>query len=215
MRELVQAITRNSLMLAGFAALVALLVASTYLGTRDAIAEARRAAEERALLQIVPRERHDNSMLDDRLMAPTGDPLLQLPQVRSIYRARRAGEVIAVIVPAYAPDGYSGGMELVVGVNRDGSVAGLRVLDHRETPGLGDAVDHRKSDWVNSFSGKALGNPAPELWAVRKDGGVFDQFTGATVTPRAVVRAARRTLEWVADNQVMLFELPASQETRE
>lgn len=215
MRELVQAITRNSLMLAGFAALVALLVASTHLGTRDAISEARRAAEERALLQIVPRDRHDNSMLDDRVMAPVGDPLLRLSQERSIYRARRAGEIIAVIVPAYAPDGYSGGITLVVGVNRNGSVAGLRVLEHRETPGLGDAVDHRKSNWVDSFRGKALGNPVPERWAVRKDGGVFDQFTGATVTPRAVVRAARRTLEWVADNQVMLFELPTAQESPE
>lgn len=215
MKELGRAIGRNSLLLAGFAVLTAVLVGSAFLGTREAISESRRAAQEKALLEIVPRDRHDNSMLDDRLAAQADDPLLRLPGPRSIFRARREGQVIAVILPAYAPDGYSGGIELVVGVNRDGSIAGVRVLEHRETPGLGDAVDSRKSNWVDDFRGKALGNPPADGWAVRKDGGVFDQFTGATITPRAVIDATRRTLEYVQAEHARLFDDPgAAQEEK-
>ncbi|MFK7830868.1 MAG: electron transport complex subunit RsxG [Congregibacter sp.] len=200
-----EAITRNSLLLAGFALLTVLLVASTYLGTRERISDAQRAAEEKALLQIVPRERHDNSMLDDSIAAPVGDPLLRLNEAKSIYIARRQGLAVAAIVPAVAPDGYSGSIDIVVGVNRDGSVAGVRVLQHRETPGLGDAVDHRKSDWVQRFKGRSLSDPTLERWTVRKDGGDFDQFTGATITPRAVVQATARALTWVADNRARIF----------
>jgi electron transport complex protein RnfG len=154
-------------------------------------------------------------MLDDQLAAPMGDPLLRLPGSRSIFRARRDGEVIAVILPAYAPDGYSGGIEMVVGVNRDGSIAGVRVLEHRETPGLGDAVDYRKSNWVDDFRGKALGKPPADGWAVRKDGGIFDQFTGATITPRAVIDATRRTLEYVQAEHARLFEDPSAAQEEE
>lgn len=209
MREMPAAITRNSLLLAGFALLTVILVASTYLGTRERISVAQRAAEEKALLQIVPRELHDNSMLDDLISAPVGDPLLRLREAKSIYIARRRGVAIAAVIPAVAPDGYSGAIDIVVGVNRDGSVAGVRVLQHRETPGLGDAVDHRKSNWLESFRGRALSDPPVERWTVRKDGGDFDQFTGATITPRAVVQATARALTWVADNRSQLFPEPS------
>lgn len=205
MNELRQAITRNSLLLAGFAVLTALLVATTFLGTKDRISAAQRAAEEKALLQIIPRNRHDNAMLDDRLAAPSNEPLLQLSEAKSIYIARRDGIPTAALIPAMAPDGYSGAIELIVGVNRDGSVAGVRVLQHRETPGLGDAVDHRKSDWIHSFKGRSLSDPEPQRWTVRKDGGDFDQFTGATITPRAVVRATARVLQYAKDNRSALF----------
>lgn len=205
MNELRQAITRNSLLLAAFAALTATLVAGTFVGTKDRISAAQRAAEEKALLQIIPRERHDNAMLDDRLEAPIGDPLLKLDEQKSIYIARRGGIATAVLVPARAPDGYSGAIDLIIGVNRDGSVAGVRVLQHRETPGLGDAVDHRKSDWLEGFRGRSLTDPSTERWTVRKDGGAFDQFTGATITPRAVVKATARALEYVEENRSRLF----------
>jgi electron transport complex protein RnfG len=210
--ELSQAMTRNSLLLAGFAALTAMLVAGTFVGTKDRISTAQRAAEEKALLQIIPREQHDNAMLDDRLAAPLGDPLLKLEENKSIYIARRNGVATAVLVPARAPDGYSGAIDLIVGVNRDGSIAGVRVLQHRETPGLGDAVDHRKSDWLEGFRGRSLTNPAPDRWTVRKDGGAFDQFTGATITPRAVVRATARALEYVQNNRSRLFGREESSE---
>lgn len=205
MNELRQAITRNSLLLAGFAVLTALLVATTFLGTKDRISAAQRAAEEKALLQIIPRASHDNAMLDDRLDAPVNDPFLQLRESKAIYIAKRQGEATAALIPATAPDGYSGEIELIVGVNRDGTIAGVRVLQHRETPGLGDAVDHRKSDWIESFRGRSLNDPELEEWTVRKDGGAFDQFTGATITPRAVVQATARVLQYAKQNRRMLF----------
>ncbi len=215
MKELGSAITRNGLLLAGFAVLTAVLVAGTFLGTKSHIEAAQRAAEERALLEIVPREAHDNSMLDDRLDAPVGDPLLQLSTARPIYLARRAGVTAAAIVPVLAPDGYSGAIEFIVGVNRDGSIAGVRVLQHRETPGLGDAVDHRKSDWLEGFRGRSLQNPELAGWEVRKDGGEFDQFTGATITPRAVVRATARALQFVEANRSLIFPEALSVSSRE
>ncbi|MHA7817037.1 MAG: electron transport complex subunit RsxG [Pseudohaliea sp.] len=200
-----QSITRNSLVLAAFAVATAVLLAGTHLKTRERIADQQRAAEERALLEIVPRDAHDNALLDDTLPAPVGDDKLKLAEPRPIYRARRDGRVETVLVPARAPDGYSGAIDLVVGVNRGGTVAGVRVLEHRETPGLGDKVDRRKSDWIDGFAGRSLDDPAPALWKVRKDKGVFDQFTGATITPRAVVAATRRALEYVEAHEAELF----------
>lgn len=198
-------ITRNSVLLGLFALATALLLAGSYLLTKDRIAESIRQAEEKALLQIVPRERHDNSMLDDTLPAGRGDALLGLRETKRIYLARQEGEVVAAIIPATARDGYSGDINLVVGVNADGTVAGVRVLAHKETPGLGDNVDLNKSDWVLGFNGRSLGDPEPARWAVKKDKGVFDSFTGATITPRAVVAATRRVLEYVEANRPALF----------
>ena len=205
MNETGIAVTRNGLLLAGFALLTAVLVAGTYLATKDRIDAAQRAAEEQALLEIIPRNEHDNSMLDDREWAPVGDPLLQLDAPRPIYLARRGDRTVAAIIPARAPDGYSGAIDFIVGVRRNGEIAGVRVLRHRETPGLGDAVDHRKSNWIDGFVGRSLSNPAPEGWQVWKDGGVFDQFTGATITPRAVVNATARVLRYAQENRALLF----------
>ena len=200
-----RSITRNSVLLGLFALATALLLAGSYLLTKDRIAESIRQAEEKALLQIVPRERHDNSMLDDTLPAGRGDTLLGLREDKRIYLARKDGAVIAAIIPATARDGYSGDINMVVGVNADGTVAGVRVLAHKETPGLGDNVDLKKSDWVLGFDGRSLQNPPPSRWAVKKDKGVFDSFTGATITPRAVVAATRRVLEYAEANAATLF----------
>jgi electron transport complex protein RnfG len=183
--------------------------------TKDTIAGERRKAEERALLEIIPRERHDNSMLDDTRLLAAGSHGLGLREDRQLYIARNDGEPVAVIVPVLARDGYSGDIELIVGVNADGSVAGVRVLNHRETPGLGDKVDLKKSDWILDFDGRSLRNPALAGWAVRKDGGVFDQFTGATITPRAAVAAILRALQYVEDERASLFaaQPPAGEPT--
>ena len=112
---------------------------------------------------------------------------------------------MAAIIPVTAPVGYSGTIEMIVGVNVDGSVAGVRILSHKETPGLGDKVDIKKSPWVLDFDGRSLTNPTPDGWAVKKDRGVFDQFTGATITPRAVVAATRRALEYANNEQARLY----------
>ncbi|TGD71179.1 electron transport complex subunit RsxG [Mangrovimicrobium sediminis] len=200
-----QSITRNSLLLALFALVTAALLAGSYLLTRERIAEARRAAEEKALLQIVPAARHDNAMLDDTLPLPRDAQGLGLHEDKVVYVARQGREAVAVIIPVTARDGYSGDIDLIVGVNADGSVAGVRVLSHKETPGLGDRVDLGKSDWVLSFDGRSLGNPPADAWKVKKDKGVFDSFTGATITPRAVVGAVRRVLEYAQAHRAELF----------
>lgn len=200
-----QSITRNSLLLALFAVATGLLLAGSYLLTKDRIAAEIRKAEEKALLQIVPRDRHDNSMLDDTLPVGPQASALGLRSEKLIYLAKKAGKVIAAIIPATARDGYSGDIDLIVGVNADGSVAGVRVLTHKETPGLGDRVDLAKSDWVRGFDGRSLDNPTADGWAVKKDKGVFDAFTGATITPRAVIAATRRVLEYALENSKTLY----------
>ena len=104
-----------------------------------------------------------------------------------------------------APDGYGGPIQLLVGINYDETVAGVRVVSHRETPGLGDGIDDRRSDWVLGFDGRSLSDPPPKQWAVERDGGLFDQFTGATITPRAVVKAVRDSLVYFSADKDALF----------
>jgi electron transport complex protein RnfG len=212
MKELFASIRRNAIGLAIFAVVTAGAIAATQVMTADRIAYNIKAAEARALNQILPASSYDNDLLNDtmdvdsrfnqQLLGPLADNAL-------IYRARNNGLVSAVILPAIAPDGYTTNIDLIVGINRDGSLAGVRVVAHRETPGLGDKIDTRKSDWILSFANKSLNNPTSEQWAVKKDGGDFDQFTGATITPRAVVRAVKRALmffdmhkDLLLDNQV-------------
>lgn len=205
-------IGKNSLLLAAFALVTAGVLASTYQLTRDKIADAERLAAQRALFEIVPRQSHTNDLLQDTIaVPPEAWEQLGLKSGGEIHLARNEGEVIAAIIPAVAPDGYSGAIRMLVGVKRDGSVAGVRVLSHNETPGLGDKLELKKSDWILTFAGKSLGQPPEEDWQVKKDGGVFDQFTGATITPRAVVNQVRRALEFVEEYRGLLF--PESDET--
>lgn len=199
-----QSISKNSLLLGLFAIVTTAVIAATYLSTQERIKGNIRAAEEHALLEIIPRSKHTNSMLDDSLRLDDAE-LLGLRGPRNAYRARQDGKVIAVILPATARDGYTGDIQLIVGIYRDGSVAGVRVLSHRETPGLGDKVDYKKSRWVDGFIARSLDNPESDKWAVKKDGGVFDQFTGATVTPRAVTGAVHRSLQYFAQHRATLL----------
>lgn len=199
-------IGKNSLLLGAFALVTAGVLAGTYQLTRDQIAEAERAAAAAALLEIVPEDEHDNDLLSDTIMVPEAAlKPLGLDQPEAIHLAKQDGQVTAAIIPAVAPDGYSGDIRMIVGVNRDGSIAGVRVLTHNETPGLGDKVDLKKSNWILDFTGHSLGNPARENWKVKKDGGYFDQFTGATITPRAVVKQVRGVLTFVEEHRDLLF----------
>ncbi len=193
-----------ALILTGFAVVGTGLVAITYTSTQDMIAEAQQAALEASLNQLVPADRYDNRVVEDAIevVAPEW---LGTDQPVTVYRARRNGQPVALFATPYAPDGYSGPIQLLIGVYADGTLAGVRVLAHKETPGLGDGIDEKRSPWILDFAGKSLDNPKLERWKVKKDGGVFDQFTGATVTPRAVVKATRRFLEYVQMNQEALF----------
>ncbi|MDS4026974.1 MAG: electron transport complex subunit RsxG [Candidatus Contendobacter sp.] len=193
-----------ALILAGFAVVGTGLVAVTYTSTKDIIAEAQRQTLEANLNQLVPANRYDNRVTEDTI-AVTAPEWLGTDQPVTVYRARKNGQPVALFATPYAPDGYSGPIQLLIGVYADGTLAGARVLAHKETPGLGDGIEERRSPWILAFAGKSLGNPAPERWKVRKDGGVFDQFTGATITPRAVVKATRKFLEYVQAHQAQLF----------
>jgi electron transport complex protein RnfG len=187
--------------LLGVVALVAsaaLALANHY--THDAIAAAEAADLQASLSQVLPVGFSDNDLLNDTmtLSGPQGAPL-------TIYRARKGAGVQGVIFQA-SGKGYAGPIAIVMGVDRDGAILGVRITKHSETPGLGDKIETAKSDWVLSFNGKSLHQPAPQRWAVKKDGGEFDQFTGATITPRAVVKAVKQGLEFFAAHRAELID---------
>ncbi|MCB1889589.1 MAG: electron transport complex subunit RsxG [Rhodocyclaceae bacterium] len=156
--------------------------------TRGPIEQAIAEDTRRSLGEVLPQGSYDNDPGSDRLDARDGN----VPVV--VHIARKAGVPTAVVLET-AAKGYSGEIGLVVGIDREGRVTGVRITRHTETPGLGDKVEVAKSEWVHDFAGRDLSNPAPAKWAVKKDGGVFDQFAGATITPRAVVGAVKRSLE--------------------
>ena len=203
--SLLRAISRNGLLLGVFATVTGILIATTWTQTRDDIARSIRAAEARQLLEIFPKGTHDNDMVEDHFTVSSTAALLGLREDRLGYIARRGEAIVGVILPATARDGYSGDIDMLVGITGSGDVAGVRVVSHRETPGLGDAIDLKKSNWVLGFDHTSLQAPAKDRWLVKKDGGDFDQFTGATVTPRAVVVAVRKALEYTDINQNSLF----------
>ena len=195
----------TTIILLMFAIIGTTLVAVTYEGTRDQIAANERATLLRKLHRLIAPEQHDNVLLEDTL-AVRDVTLLGTDEPVTVYRARRDGKPVSLVIETIAPDGYSGTIRLLVGINTDGSLSGVRVVGHRETPGLGDAIDETRSDWIHVFDGKSLDNPEAAGWAVRKDGGSFDQLTGATITPRAVVKAVRNALLYYRQHQETLFE---------
>ena len=187
-----------------FAVIGTTMVAYTFDKTRDQIAANERATLLRKLHRLITPDRHDNVLLEDTLSV-RDEALLGSDNPVMVYRARKEGKPVALVIAVIAPDGYSGSIKLLVGINVDGSLTGVRVVAHRETPGLGDAIDETRSDWIRIFDGKSLQSPDVSRWAVRKDGGDFDQLTGATISPRAVVKAARNALLYYQDHRESLF----------
>ena len=186
-------ITVSALMLFLFAAVGAGLVALTWDRTAHRIADNERMALLRSINEILPRSQYDNDVFHDTI--EVRDPeLLGTPDPVPVYRARKNGWPVAAILTPVAPDGYNGNIRLLVAIRLDGTLAGVRVISHHETPGLGDAIEVERSDWIKGFSGKSLDKPPEKRWKVKRDGGDFDQFTGATITPRAVVKAVRKAL---------------------
>ena len=204
MKDALHSMRRNTLRLAAFTAVTAAVLAAMVAWTRAPIEAQQQRAQLAALAALLPVDGFDNDPVADRIevLAPEG---LGGTQPQTIHRARRGGQAVAAVLGVTADDGYSGPIQLLLGVGVDGRVIGVRVVAHRETPGLGDPIEVERSDWIHRFAGRRIGDPPAERWAVRRDGGDFDQFAGATITPRAVVNAVRRALTWFGDNQALVF----------
>lgn len=203
--EISRSMLKNALVLGLFAIGTVGSVALLQQGTATRIAAAEREAQVRALAEILPSGSYDNHLLDNRIELNAPELGHRSPQ--SAYLALKGEQPSALILPVTAPDGYSGAIHLLVGIFADGRLAGVRVLSHRETPGLGDKIELAKSDWVRSFEGKSLSNPGEDGWAVKKDRGEFDQFAGATITPRAVVKAVHGALRYFDKHRAQLLGL--------
>ena len=190
--------------LAGFALLASVLLGVTNCSTQGTIQ--RRLNEDliKSLEEVVPAALHDNDMLRDTRLIPSADFNIGADET-TVYLAKKSGTVTAVCFKFIAPDGYSGPINMIMGIDRDGNLLGVRVLSHKETPGLGDKIEVAKSDWILSFVGRSLDNLSPAQWAVKKDGGVFDQFAGATITPRKSVQAVNRGLQLFKAHQAQLI----------
>ena len=263
-----ESLAKNGLMLGAFAVVTTALIALTFFGTQDKIEQQKQQKLLSVLNDVVPTEFHDNALYAN--CTEVNAPELGIKKAHKIYRATLNGQPSALVLEATAPDGYSGDIDIVVGVkvdaqvagNRQGSlindsldgesdnlnttalalsdlaeldstqqsiseqnrnapnisssdakktsmkVLGVRVIEHKETPGLGDKIELAVSNWITTFSGKSFSPDNLAPWQVKKDGGEFDQFTGATITPRAVVRAVREALLYAQANQTMLFNAP-------
>ena len=173
------------------------------------IAEQQRAAELRALAALLPAD-FDNDPQAERIhvVAPAW---LGSDDALAVRRARRDGVLQALLLEAVAPDGYNGDIRLLIGVDTQGRVIGVRVVDHRETPGLGDPIDIDRGPWITRFEGRSLRDPAVDAWRVHRDGGAFDQLAGATITPRAVVAAVKRALQFVESHGDALAGAPTGE----
>lgn len=203
--------TKNGLILAVFALVTTGLIALTYFGTKDQIALQQQQKLLSILNAVIDKNSYDNAIqLDCALVTST--EFLGSGEPQHIYRATKQGQGVAAAIETTAPDGYSGKIQLVVGVTHtqtgSAKVTGVRVLEHKETPGLGDKIDLRISNWVLDFDNQIYNTEIAANWAVKKDGGQFDQFTGATITPRAVVNAVKLSVEYYLGNQAAVFNSP-------
>ncbi len=195
------------------AAMGAALVGLAFTETKDDIKHNEELTLLRKLNNIIPADTYDNDLLADTIVIKP-DFLLNTKEDTLVYRARKNGKNVAAVFTSIATSGYNGSIQLLVGVKADGKLSGVRVVKHRETPGLGDSVDISHSNWILGFNNKSLNNPDENGWKVKRDGGIFDQFTGATITPRAVVKAVHNALLYFEKNQAMLFsKQPTDKET--
>ena len=197
----------SGFLLALFALIGTGLVATTHELTHKRIADNEKAALLRSLNSLIKTSEYDNDLFNDTIEI-SGKPFLGTNKPVVIYRARKKGVPVAVLFTVIAPDGYGGPIKLLVGIYENGTMIGARVLSHSETPGLGDAIDEKRSPWIFGFSGRSLSNPTRQGWQVKKDGGIFDQFTGATITPRAVVKAVHHAVQFFAKEKTLLFSQP-------
>ena len=209
-RAVAPPIWKSGLTLAAIAAICTLLVALSYNLTRDRIAANEQAHLEQSLQPAIAGIRYDGDLSSAPIVLTPPHPL---PGTRDaiIYRARSGGSVVAALFVVAAADGFSGPIRLLVGVQADGRLTGVRILEHKETPGIGDLIDQSRSNWVEQFIGRSLQDPTLELWSIRGDGGEFDQVTGASITPRAVIKAVKETLVYFDEHKGSILTLPAAE----
>ncbi|HDY7866797.1 TPA: electron transport complex subunit RsxG [Vibrio vulnificus] len=203
---MLNAIRKNGLTLAIFACATTGLVAMTQYLTKDQITLQEQKQLSSVLNQVIPQSAHDNLLFEPCTLV--SDSALGSDKAMPAYIATRNGQATAIAIESVAPDGYNGAIKIITGIDASGTVLGTRVLSHQETPGLGDKIDLRVTDWITSFTGKQLNDDNYNSWKVRKDGGEFDQFTGATITPRAVVKAVRNTVEFVNSHREQILNQP-------
>ena len=194
----------SGVILGGLAAICTALVALTHTTTAPRIAENEQAYLEQSLKPVLGDLQYDGQLSESTLIIEAPNALPGDDEV-PVYRVFADGNPVAALFVVSAIDGFSGPIELLIGIRANGALTGVRVLAHRETPGLGDLIEESKSDWVLQFAGKSLSDPSLAGWQIQRDGGEFDQLTGASITPRAVVKAVRETLMYFDDNQETVF----------
>jgi len=205
-------IQKNSQILAIFAIVCTAIVGLVNELTKDKIKAQEQLQLLNTLQSIIEPSRYNNEITQD--CVSISSPLLANSKngetLQTAYIARNNLNPVAIAMTSTAPDGYNGNINLIVAINMDESISGVRVLKHQETPGLGDKIEVRKSDWITNFNNKKLLSEKDSRWAVVKDGGMFDQFTGATITPRAIVKAIKKSLLYFKENKNALLALPNS-----
>lgn len=202
--ELKTRVSYQTLLLAGFALLASGLLGLADYHTHDVIKLRLEEDLRASLAEVIPDSLYDNNLLEDAVYIASQDDNVGAEQTL-VYLGRKNGNVNAVSFRLIAPGGYSGAINLIMGIDKDGKVLGVRVITHAETPGLGDKIEVSKSKWILSFEGHSLQNLTIEQWAVKKDGGVFDQFSGATITPRAIVKAVYQGLKFFENHKAELL----------
>jgi len=187
-----------------FSLVASAALSSFYFITKSPIDESDEKAKRIFLNQIIPADLYDNNLVKDTIsVEPT--PLLGNKRNIDIYRAKKNNQVIAVIIETVAPDGYSGEIKTLVGIDQEEKILGVRVITHKETPGLGDYIEIDKSQWIKNFDLKFLDKISEKKWAVKKDGGDFDYISGATITPRAIIKSTYKCLLYTKENKKRLF----------
>ena len=195
---------RTAAIMLAFAFIGTLLLASVFDVTRAPIEASEKAARLSLFKEILPAENYDNDLLASQVtIAPNALLGNRLPSIANV--AKQQQQTAGVILEAIAHDGYSGDIKLLIAIRADGSISGVRVLAHKETPGLGDYIDIAHGNWIKLFDNESLQKTPLEKWQVKKDGGQYDYMVGATITPRAVVKAVKQALQFYQQNKQILF----------
>jgi Na+-translocating ferredoxin:NAD+ oxidoreductase subunit G len=204
-RTMAKASFITALNLLVFALIGTALLAITYELTHDPIARSEEKEKLKLVTQIAPAETYDNDIIKDSAQLPADD-LLGNADTSIAYLGRLKDQPSIAVLQVIAPDGYSGKISLIISIHSDGRIGGVRVISHKETPGLGDYIEIAKNKWITVFDGKSLDDPKDADWKVKKDGGSFDYMAGATITPRAVVKAVHKALQYFALHREEMFK---------